>query len=114
MLWTERLAEAAAWYQEKLGFEPNFPVSEHYASFMHSVWGMRLDLHPCKPGERQINGGPWIYLNIEDIDAAVADLAAVGITCDPIADIPQVPRHSAFRDLEGNVWGLEEKSRDGS
>ncbi len=108
MLWTERLADAATWYQKKLGFLPNFPVSEHYASFHHPAWGMRLDLHPCKPGERQITGGPWIYLSVENIDTAVADLAAAGIDCDPIQDIPHVPRHTAFRDLEGNVWGLEE------
>ncbi len=109
MLWSEKLTELVDWYQSKLGFEPRFPVSEHYASFRHSAWNMRLDIHPCEPGEKSVTRGAWIYLHVEDLDAAVAELAAAGIDCDPIQDEPNIPRHTRFLDPQGNVWGLEEE-----
>ena len=72
---------------------------------------------PTEPGA--INGGmtlrdtatpaPVITIDVEDIDAALADIAASGgSTVTPRTAIPGMGAFGYFKDSEGNVMGLWE------
>jgi predicted enzyme related to lactoylglutathione lyase len=77
---------------------------------------------PKEPGA--INGGmmkrdattpfPVITIDVEDIDAALADIAASGgSTVTPRTAIPGMGAFGYFKDPEGNVMGLWETTSTG-
>jgi predicted enzyme related to lactoylglutathione lyase len=77
---------------------------------------------PTEPGA--INGGmmqrdqatpgPVITIDVEDIDAALADIAAAGgSTVSPRTAIPGMGAFGYFKDSEGNIMGLWETTSTG-
>lgn len=108
MLWARDLDTAVRWYHDTLQFEVVYHAPCEYASLYHPTMGA-LALHGAGEGDTgHIGHGPMPYYGADDLDRAVAWLTARGVSVDPIQQVSESPRHTWFRDCEGNTLGLEE------
>lgn len=104
--WVSDLDRAVAWYRDHLGGTPG-P--------RHGDWqtvdlggGATFGLHQGAPSG---NGGATPAFRVDDLDAAIAELAAAGI--DPVGDATTdtgAARFRTFTDPDGNVFQLIERT----
>lgn len=109
MLYVNDLSRAVAWYQETLGFLPNFVIPGAYASLRHDGMKMRLDLHPTEAKSKDVGFGAITYFAVDDIDSAIAALKDKGAKVGEPKKEGNSPRFVTFWDSEGNALGLEEE-----
>lgn len=95
------LSAAKEWYTRVVGHAPYFD-QPFYVGF--SVGGFELGLVPDgTPGV----GGTTAFWGVADIDAAAANLSALGATPrGPIQDVGDGIRVAEFTDPFGNVFGV--------
>jgi predicted enzyme related to lactoylglutathione lyase len=109
MLYVNDVSRAVAWYRDTLGFSIRFESAPHYASLQHDRLKLRLDLHPDRNGQN-VGRGAEVYFQTDDINAAVADLRAGGLTVpDPRSEGGGAVWFTSFKDSEGNTLGLWEE-----
>lgn len=100
-------AEASAWYSRLLGFGPT-PYEGPYFKFDEHAY---LVLAPSSAGTGR--GGSGVWFEVEDVDAAYAELRGAGFTFnEPPFDIPP-GRLVTLNDPDGNIVGLIDNSRGG-
>ncbi len=107
-LYVHNLDRAAAWYQEKLGFEASSIIPGRIASLRHRELRVSFDLEQVPEGETLGKFGPVPYLDTPDLDQVIHVLERRGVQCGKPASSKGGPRYSSFRDSEGNLLGLEE------
>jgi len=95
------LARAKAWFTEVFGAAPYFD-QPFYVGF--SVGGFELGLVPDgTPGTT----GSVVYWGVDDIDAEVARILALGATeHEPIQEVGEGIKVAELKDPFGNVLGL--------
>lgn len=96
------IARAKAFY-EALGFRLRVD-SQHYCRFLapqgDTTFSIHLDEGPFAPGA-------VLYLETDDVDAAMAELEGKGIVFDtPPADERWLWREASFRDPDGHRWKI--------
>lgn len=106
MVYSLKQAEAVRWYREKLGFEIDYNAPGEYTSLHHPKLG-RLAVHATS-SELEVGHGPMPYLLCEDIQATIGEFRKRGIEVSEPVREGESPRFADFRDLDGNIWGLEE------
>jgi len=80
--WTDDLTAARRWYAELLGIEPYFEV-EGYAEFRLGDYQHELglvDRRFAPPGSSTGAGGAVVYWAVDDVEATLARLVALGAT----------------------------------
>ncbi len=106
MVYSQKHDEAIQWYCEKLGYEIDYNAPGEYASLHHKLLG-RLAVHAATSAN-SIGRGPMPYLLCDDIEKTVKEMRANGVeVSEPIRE-GESPRFSDFKDLDGNIWGIEE------
>ena len=107
MLYVNDIERATKWYQEKLGFKPNF-ITPHYASLQLEQIEFRLDLHPTEPNSKDVGFGAITYFKVKDINATIANLKQLDIKVGEAKQEGDSSRFATFWDSEGNALGLLE------
>lgn len=107
MIYSQKHAEAVKWYCEKLGFEIDYNAPNEYASLHHKLLG-RLAVHATKDTE-DIGKGPMPYFLCDDIHKTSAELKSKGVLVSEPRREGESPWFADFRDVDGNIWGIEEK-----
>lgn len=98
------IAQARAWYAQALGIEPYYD-QPYYVGF--SVGGYELGLDPDMSGAKPGPGGTVAHWGVDDIEAAVQHLLAVGATgTGSIADVGDGIRLAVLSDPFGNLFGV--------
>jgi predicted enzyme related to lactoylglutathione lyase/uncharacterized damage-inducible protein DinB len=109
-LHTDDLPAARAWYADLLGADPYF-VREEYVEWRvgphdHEVGILDRRFAPAHPAEHD-RGGPVTYWQVEDPDAALADLCARGATVhEDIREFGGGYRGAVVIDPFGNALGI--------
>ncbi|MES2015104.1 MAG: VOC family protein [Pseudomonadota bacterium] len=95
------LAKAKAWYAQVFGKEPYFD-QPFYVGF--EIGGFELGLVPDgTPG----TAGATVYWGVDDIDAEVARIVALGATLpNPVQNVGEEIRVADLHDPFGNLLGL--------
>lgn len=106
MIYSLKHAESVRWYCEKLGFEVDYNAPGEYASLHHKLLG-RLAVHACDSSQL-IGRGPMPYFLCDDIDKTIQELRGKGIAVSDPQREGESPRFADFKDLDGNIWGIEE------
>lgn len=113
-LWADDVPAAVKWYTELLGIEPYFVRPEQgtpqYVEFRCGDYAHELgivDRRFAPPGTPKQSGGVIVRWHVDDVEAAVQRLKALGAT----AYEPVTPREAGFVtasvvDPFGNVLGL--------
>jgi predicted enzyme related to lactoylglutathione lyase len=81
--WTDDLAAATRWYTEVLGVEPYFEVPGGYVEFRFGDYQQELGLVNrayAPEGTSTTAGGVVAYWHVDDVDAALRRLTALGAT----------------------------------
>lgn len=100
------LAKAKTWYTAVLGIEPYFS-EPFYVGF--NVGGFELGLDPDAKDLAQGGGGVIAYWGVEDADAALKKLLALGATPHrQIQDVGGGIRVASVVDPSGNILGIIE------
>jgi lactoylglutathione lyase len=100
------MAKSKAWYEDFLGLE-----AVAYGGGLFALDGTALHLAPGAPGTGR--GGTGVYFHVDDVDAAYQELRARGYTFNEEPyDIP-VGRLVTLNDPDGNIVGLEDRSKGG-
>lgn len=96
------------WYEEKLNFKIQYSSEYYGVSTLESI-GLKFDFHATS-GEDKFDRcyPPLPYLEVDDIDQAVAKLSELGISCDEVTREDGIPAHISFQDCDGNWLGLIE------
>ena len=98
------LARAKAWYAEVVGHGPYFD-EPFYVGF--DVGGYELGLVPATEDEPPGALGAVAYWAVDDAEAAVARLLAMGARAhEPVRDVGGDIRIGAVLDPDGNVLGV--------
>jgi catechol 2,3-dioxygenase-like lactoylglutathione lyase family enzyme len=98
--------KSRAWYEDFLGLK-----SIAYGGGLFALNGTPLHLAPAASGTGR--GGTGVYFHVDDVDAAYRELRARGyIFNEEPYDIP-VGRLVTLNDPDGNIVGLEDRSRGG-
>jgi predicted enzyme related to lactoylglutathione lyase len=98
--------KAKAWYADFLGVE-----TTPYPSPLFVLEGATLLLAPGAPGTGR--GGTGVYFHVESVDAAYQELTARGYRFNEAPyDVP-VGRLVTLNDPDGNIVGLEDRSKGG-
>ena len=112
--WADDLKAARRWYTELLGVEPYFerPDAENPAYVEFRIGDSQdelgiIDRKYAPPGEPTDPGGAVLYWHVDDIEAALARLKAMGAT----EYQPLTPREAGFItaavvDPFGNILGV--------
>ena len=112
--WADDLKAARRWYAELLGVEPYFerPDAENPAYVEIRIGDAQdelgiIDRKYAPPGVPASPGGAVLYWHVDDIEAALARLKAVGAT----EHEPLTPREAGFItasvvDPFGNILGV--------
>lgn len=105
--WVSDVEASKAWYTDFLGVEPT-PYDAPYYKFGEHAY---VILAPSEPGTGR--GGTGVWLEVEDVDAAYAELRGRGYTFneEPF-DIPP-GRLVTINDPDGNILGLIDNSKGG-
>jgi hypothetical protein len=106
MLFSVKHAESVKWYCEKLGFEIDYNSPGEYCSLHHPTMG-RLALHATN-NPMECGRGPLPYYLVEDIHQTVKKLRDLGIAVGDPHKEGESPLFTQFKDLDGNILGLEE------
>lgn len=100
-----KLAEAQAWYEQKLGFRPSY-IGEQERLVVFNVGGETpLTIYELKPGEMtepQSTASSYPIFYADDIQAAHELLSARGVEVGPIEGEPDGTQWFAFKDCDGN------------
>lgn len=107
MVYSLKQVQAVQWYCEKLGYEIDYNAPGEYTSLHHKNLG-RLAVH-ATGSDQSIGKGPMPYLLCDDIEATLADLRNKGVEVSTPEREGESPRFADFKDLDGNIWGIEEK-----
>lgn len=94
---------AVAWYTVVLGRAADVPVTEGEVMWQLSDSAF---LYVVREPERA--GGGLLTLSVGDLDLAVAEVAARGITGAPIEQVGTAGRRSLYTDPDGNRLALVE------
>ena len=81
--WTDDLTAAKRWYADLLGIEPYFEVAGGYAEFRLGDYQQELGLINrafAPEGTDTRSGGVVAYWHVDDVDAALDRLTALGAT----------------------------------
>jgi predicted enzyme related to lactoylglutathione lyase len=98
------LARAKAWYSEVLGKAPYFD-QPFYVGF--DVGGFELGLDPDPAGSGEGAGGVTVYWGVDDVEASLARLLALGAQPhSPVQDVGEGIRVAAVLDPFGNLLGV--------
>ena len=98
--------QAKAWYSAVLGKEPYFD-EPFYVGF--NVGGFELGLDPDMDGVTPGIGGVEAYWGVEDADAELARLVALGANVRaPVHDVGDGIRLATVDDPFGNAFGIIE------
>jgi len=98
--------KSKAWYADFLGVE-----TTTYPSPLFVLGGSTLLLAPGAPGTGR--GGTGVYFHVERVDEAYKELTAGGYTFNEAPyDVP-VGRLVTINDPDGNILGLEDRSKGG-
>jgi predicted enzyme related to lactoylglutathione lyase len=98
--------QAKAWYADFLGVE-----TTPYPSPLFVLGGSTLLLAPGAPGTGR--GGTGVYFTVESVDEAYKELTARGYRFNEAPyDVP-VGRLVTLNDPDGNIVGLEDRSKGG-
>ena len=112
--WADDLKAARQWYAELLGVAPYFerPDSENPAYIEFRIGDYQdelgiIDARYAPPGTRADPGGAVLYWHVDDIEASLARLKAMGAT----EYEPLTPREAGFItasvvDPFGNILGI--------
>lgn len=106
MIYSIKHAESVKWYCDKLGFEVDYNSPGAYASLHHNVLG-RLAIHATSSAA-DCGVGPLPYLMVEDIHQTVQKLKDLKIEVGTPRKEGESPLFTQFKDLDGNLWGIEE------
>jgi predicted enzyme related to lactoylglutathione lyase len=99
-------AKSQAWYADFLGVE-----TTQYPSPLFVLEGTALLLAPGVPGTGR--GGTGVYFTVESVDEAYKELTARGYRFNEAPyDVP-VGRLVTINDPDGNIVGLEDRSKGG-
>jgi catechol 2,3-dioxygenase-like lactoylglutathione lyase family enzyme len=90
------LDRARAWYAEKLGLEPG---DERPGGLLYRVGGAEFAVF-LSTG-RASGAHTQMGFEVDDIDAAVAELRARGVVFEDF-DVPGLPMRDGIADIEGN------------
>jgi catechol 2,3-dioxygenase-like lactoylglutathione lyase family enzyme len=107
MLSSPQLDNSVKWYCEKLGFKVNYHVPQAFASLSHPKVG-KITLH-SKNDLTHIGHGPLPYLLVEEIRETINELRLKDIHVSDPRREGTSPWFAEFKDLDGNIWGLEEQ-----
>ena len=100
------MERSKAWYEDFLGVE-----AVAYGGGLFALTGTALHLAPGAPGTGR--GGTGVYFHVDDVDAAYQELTARGYRFNEAPyDIP-VGRLVTLNDPDGNIVGLEDRSKGG-
>ncbi|MFN8845805.1 MAG: VOC family protein, partial [Bdellovibrionales bacterium] len=108
MLSTPQLDNSVNWYCEKLDFKVVDHSPGAFASLYHPQVG-KLTLHSTQDLS-QIGKGPVPYLLVEEIRESINELRLKIIHVSDPRREGSSPWFADFKDLDGNVWGLEEQA----
>lgn len=98
------LEAAKTWYSEALGIAPYFD-EPYYVGF--NVGGFELGLYPAEDGVPVGIGGATVYWGVDDIEAAVERLLALGATLHgEIQDVGEGILVASVVDPFGNLLGV--------
>lgn len=98
------LEAAKTWYSEALGIAPYFD-EPYYVGF--NVGGFELGLHPAEDDAPVGIGGATVYWGVDDIEAAVTTLLALGATLHgEIQDVGEGILVASVVDPFGNLLGV--------
>ena len=98
------LDAAKTWYSEALGIAPYFD-EPYYVGF--NVGGFELGLHPPEEDAPVGIGGATVYWGVDDIEAAVERLLALGATLHgEIQDVGEGILVASVVDPFGNLLGV--------
>jgi catechol 2,3-dioxygenase-like lactoylglutathione lyase family enzyme len=106
MVYSQKHPESVKWYCDKLGYEIDYNAPGEYASLHHKLLG-RLAVHAVATNNA-IGKGPMPYLLCDDIHKTIAEMRAKGIKVSEPTREGESPWFADFRDLDGNIWGIEE------
>lgn len=106
MIYSQKHTESVRWYCEKLGYEIDYNAPDAYASLHHKLFG-RLAIH-ASDSTNSIGKGPMPYLLCDDIEQTIKEMKAKGIDVSEPHREGESPRFADFKDLDGNLWGIEE------
>ena len=100
------IEQSKAWYEDFLGVE-----AVAYGGGLFALAGTALHLAPGAPGTGR--GGTGVYFHVDDVEAAYQALTVRGyrVNEEPY-DIP-VGRLVTLNDPDGNIVGLEDRSKGG-
>ena len=100
------LDRAKAWYTSVLGIAPYFD-QPFYVGF--NVGGYELGLHPDAQETPGGNPGVVVYWGVENADAGLAHLLALGATLrSNVQDVGEGIRVATVLDPFGNIFGIIE------
>jgi predicted enzyme related to lactoylglutathione lyase len=89
---------ALAWYERLVGRPADLFPNENEA-----VWQLSAAGWIYLVGDRERAGKALLTILVDDLDEQVAELAARGLSTDPVDTIPGVVRKAAITDPEGNT-----------
>ena len=93
--------EAAAWYERLFGRPPTFLPNEREA-----VWQVADTASVYLLADAERAGHGILTMVVDDLDAALAELAQRGIVPDTTEEIPGAGRKGIMTDPDGNVVSL--------
>lgn len=93
--------EAAAWYERLFGRAPTFLPNEREA-----VWQVEATASVYLLADAERAGHGILTMVVDDLDAALAELAQRGIVPDAREEIPDAGRKGIMTDPDGNVVSL--------
>ena len=100
------LERARRFYHETL----ELPILEEYPDFLiMGIGGVRLGLHPSETGGADVGRGPLLYMETDDMDAALETLRLKNVKTRGPSAVP-TGRIAHFWDSEGNALGLFQPS----
>lgn len=103
------LAAAKAWYADLLGAEPYFD-REEYVEWRVGPHDHELGILDLKYARRPGQGGSVTYWQVDDVDAALADLLARGATThEDVRDFGGGYRGAVVIDPFGNALGIMQR-----
>jgi predicted enzyme related to lactoylglutathione lyase len=100
-------ATMVAFYRDTLGWTLQAHAEGEFAFFDMGSPGARLAIYPGRQTGSAIENHWFIVIDVENITAAVSQLAARGVDVGEIMDVPH-GRAATFSDPEGNVIELHQ------
>jgi catechol 2,3-dioxygenase-like lactoylglutathione lyase family enzyme len=106
--WTTDLDRAVKFYQDVLGLEVAFREGSSGAEV--DPVPPRLSLHGAVEGRPIETGGAAAAFRVDDLDEARLALEARGVEFDHQGEVEGYGRFALFRDPDGNIVSLVERS----